>query len=230
MKGLIFSDVHGDASTAGMRRIDDIEQAYSNIVSLAVQHKVDKVFCLGDLADPDCGSILVRVLDATFELVYKLHASLTGIETIFVAGNHDVIEDGSGISTLHPLRHVARVHEKPGLQVIDGFTMAFLPYPSRTMMYDPVKVIEIPRPIDAVFGHCTALRGVRSGSESSDLARGGDLNFPIDECIRSGVDKMFNGHWHHQQTTSDGVWIPGSLERLRFDEETNQPGILLFEL
>ena len=40
---------------------------------------------------------------------------------------------------------------------------------------------------------------------------------------------MLNGHYHRMQEAG-GVRIPGSLVRLRFDEEHNDPGFLVLEV
>lgn len=234
MKILLFSDAHGDSSTAGMRRIDDISRGFQRVTSIALEREVDIVSYLGDLADPDCGSIIVRVLDQMFLMATTL--SDNHITFFLIAGNHDTIEDGSGISTLHPLDRISNVfvYERPGGMTIGDYEFAFLPYPTRVTHYDPAKVL--PTLFDAekqrgrkriVLGHCTDVRGARAGSESGDLARGGSLSFPIDQCKELEVDLMGNGHFHHQQVTEDGVHIPGSLECIRFDEEQNTPGIFI---
>lgn len=237
MKFLVFSDAHLDAVTAGMRRIDDLERAFDRVHALACENDVERVVFLGDLADPDCGSILVRVLDVALGLASALADD--GIVSHWVAGNHDTIEDGSGFTTLRPLRAARRtfVHEVPQSFAFGGSNLVeamFLPYAARNLRYDPEAWMQENSfrlsGGRVVFGHMTGIDGVKLGSETYDFARGGSMPFPLEECRRQKVDLMFNGHFHREQTTPGGIRIPGSLARLRFDEEHNAPGVLIAEL
>jgi DNA repair exonuclease SbcCD nuclease subunit len=236
VKILHTSDWHLDAVTVGMRRIDDLKAAVQRTVDIAIEKKVDAYVFHGDLADPDCGSILVRVLAIAIDTALALaHAD---IPSFWIAGNHDVIEDGSGLTTLHPLaqlRSKVHVYEAPEIVMWDeDCEIVFLPFTSRTALYDANEFMQrhpftegVKRRM--VFGHCTGLDGVVIGSESRDMARGAELPFPIAECRRQDVTLCVTGHWHRQQRTPDGVYIPGTLERLRFDEEGNAPGIFISE-
>lgn len=235
MKILHTSDWHLDAVTCGMRRIGDLERAVRRTVQIAGEQRVDAYVFHGDLADPDCGSILVRVLAIAIEAARDL--SSQGISNIWIAGNHDVIEDGGGISTLNPLGNLTphtRVAEKPMILSDLGVELVLLPFPSRTRLYDPDRYLRDNPPRvgqrRAVLGHCTGLDGVQMGSESRDMSRGAELSFPLAACFEHGVALMANGHFHKQQLTDGGVWIPGALERLRFDEEGHTPGILITEV
>lgn len=212
-----------------MRRIDDVSKAFGEITGIAIERKVDAVFCLGDLGDPDAGSILIRLYDTILKMAMRLN--MMHIDLFMVAGNHDVIEDGSGLTTLHPLNQAGvRIFERPRLVDYRGCNIAFLPYPSRVTQYNPVDVVNSfadPKLKRVVMGHCTAVPGAKAGSESGDLARGGSFDFPLEACKAKGVIFMANGHFHHQQITPDGVHIPGSVEKFRFDEEYNIPGIFI---
>lgn len=220
-----------------MLRIDDLDHALSQVADLAAARSVNVVVCCGDIADPDCGSILVRVYDVLIRMAAKLE--MNNIPFFIVAGNHDTIEDGSGRTTLHPLRNVpgVRIFEQPdatafynlGVRYAD---VLFLPFPSRTSVYDPED--EVRKAFvgkkdrkRVVIGHCTGIDDVQVGSETKDFARGSILPFPIEECIKHEVDFMGNGHFHKQQVTPAGIHIPGSLANLRFDEENHTPGILI---
>lgn len=230
MKGLSFSDAHLDASTGGMRRIEDLERAFDRVEELANEHQVDVVIFQGDLANPDCGSILVRVLDTTIRCASNLTAN--AIPSHWVAGNHDVIEDGSGYTTLRPLSQIpgVHIHEVPGRVAVRSGHILFLPFPTRVTKYDPEKyVLENCEEGDVVIGHATYVEGAIMGSETRDMARGGSMVFPVAACKKMGAKLMLNGHYHREQVTPSGVHIPGSLERLRFDEEGNTPGVLIWE-
>lgn len=234
MRFLVFSDLHLDAVTAGMRRIDDLHQGLVQVANIAVERGADVVACLGDISDPDAGSILVRAYDSLFGFVTSMQAADKHV--IFVAGNHDVIEDGSGATTIRPLRHVGvNVAEQPRTFASGEVDIICLPYASRATMYDPDRYVSSYRRSPGaraavVLGHMTGLDGVQVGSESRDFARGSSMPFPVEACRKIGVSYMCNGHYHRAQTTPDGVHVPGSLARLRFDEETNLPGVLVFDV
>lgn len=231
MRLLLFSDLHLDAVTAGMRRADDLDLALANVVEIAVSRECDAVACLGDIADPDCGSILVRAVDSMLNMIAVLNSYKK--RSYFVAGNHDTVEDGSGVTTLRPLRHSASVVAERPMTVLDpsGLAIILLPYPSRATAYDPeLYVRENCKGGELVLGHMTGIDGVEVGSESRDFARGSAMPFPLRECRRQNALFLANGHFHRQQVTAGGIHIPGSLELLRFDEEGNQPGVMIVEV
>lgn len=237
MKSLVYSDSHLDSSTAGMRRIDDLVGAYRRIVEITLQQRVRHVFFLGDLADPDCGSILIRVLDETMALIRTLNSH--DVESTWIRGNHDVVQDGSDTSTLTPLRQMAGAHviESPTMSrhAAWGSTeICFLPYPTRMSPYEPEEFLQQNRfssdKHKVVMAHCTGIDGVKVGSETRDMARGATLQFPLAECRRQDVNVMLCGHFHAAQTTESGIIIPGSLECLRFDEEHNEPSVVILEI
>jgi DNA repair exonuclease SbcCD nuclease subunit len=158
-----------------------------------------------------------------------------GIRNYWIAGNHDVVDDSLGRSTLSPLSVVARVCEVEPVLIQDhAVDLLMLPYPPRTMRYDPAarisKLLAGREPGKKLFsfGHLV-ISGAEMGSESIDMARGSDVVYPISELTAGRVTLMFNGHYHKRQEVS-GVVMPGTLERLRFDEETNQPGWLVLDV
>jgi DNA repair exonuclease SbcCD nuclease subunit len=234
MRLLLLSDLHLDSTTAGMRRLPDLELALDRVATIAIKEKVDEVFFLGDLADADSGSIIIRVLDVAMKFAGSMAANC--IATRWVAGNHDSIEDGEGHTTILPIGNIggAFIYERP-TTIMAGpeadIPVSFLPYPTRGCQYDPEQyVLENCLSGSIVAGHCTYIDGAVLGSESRDMARGGSFSFPVNACKKMGAKLLFNGHYHRQQITPGGVHIPGSLERLRFDEETNAPGILICDV
>lgn len=237
MRFLITSDWHLDATTAGMRRGDDLDRAADRVVDLAIARSVDRFIHLGDVADPDCGSALVHVYEILLGKVRRLVRHGT-IQSNFIAGNHDTIEDGSGRTTISPLRNAGErvfVYEEPALITWGDVQCCFLPFPARVLRYDPEAFMR-EHPFDQtarvrmVVGHCTSIDGVQLGSETYDMTRGAELMFPLAECRKQNVTFMANGHFHKQQVTESGIHIPGTLERLRFDEETNEPGVMIVDL
>lgn len=233
MKMLLTGDWHLDACTAGMSRADDLEAALKKVVKLAIDNDVDYFMFLGDLANPDAGSILIRVLDIALNAAGSLGDK--GIESCWMSGNHCIIKDGGEFTSVTPLRHMPKAHviTRPLLtgRPAFGCEIMFLPYCAKP--YDPEKFMQA-NPFTAktriVLGHCTGAEGVKLGSETYDMSRGATLPFPLAECKRQRVTFMANGHWHRQQVTESGIHIPGTLERLRFDEQDNSPGVMIVEV
>ncbi|MFA4974900.1 MAG: hypothetical protein WC683_20040, partial [bacterium] len=79
-----------------------------------------------------------------------------------------------------------------------------------------------------VAGHL-CIEGAMLGSETTDMARGRSVEFPVAACSEAEANLLCNGHYHKRQTVR-GVECPGSLVRLAFGEEHNEPRWLEVEL
>jgi DNA repair exonuclease SbcCD nuclease subunit len=197
--------------------------------------------CLGDVCDPDSGASVFAVLETLVEVCEAL--SRAGIPSVWLSGNHDVCEDGSGTSTLEPLKPLAVVLDRPGVYARpcsrrgsgpltkhdETLRILALPFTPLSHRYDPLKIIKAIPPTDKapdiVIGHLN-VKGAQPGDEES-MPRGREVWLPVAEIRkRWPLVTILNGHIHRRQITEDGVIIPGSIERLRFDEEHNHPGYL----
>jgi DNA repair exonuclease SbcCD nuclease subunit len=257
MKILVTSDWHGDHVTHGVRRFAEISAAVDETVDVAIEEGCAGYVFAGDLCDPDIGSPSFRVVEMALKAALRLAAA--SIDSVWVAGNHDVIEDGSLDTTLSPLRALGpkngvHVFEEPGIatfrQLVDrdeyrNLAVVALPFTSTTRPYDPAEVV--PKllgnrnPSDVlVVGHLH-VAGVEPGEETTEMPRGRDVWLPLraigdwehDQLARGHGKRratIANGHYHRQQRTEEGVWIPGSLARLTFCEERNSPGYLVLEV
>lgn len=241
------SDWHGDASTSGVDRFGEIRLAAFAVADAAVESKrggieTAFVFC-GDLCDPDTTRSFHAIALA---IDVARHLDEHKVYSIWLAGNHDVVEDSRGSTVLAPLRSAAlwgqrvMVVERPFVFALHRCTIVLLPYVARANAYDPEKFVvdslakvpvEYRRQPTIVFGHLTVPSAER-GSESDDFARGRDLVFPVKVCRQHWGNRtlLVNGHYHRKQVTKDGVYIPGSLARLRHDEEQHEPGYLVIEV
>lgn len=241
MKFLISSDWHGDASTNGLDRFDEIHDAAFTVADAAIEAKrqgEEVVFIFaGDLCDPDTTRSF-RAIGLAIEVALDL--AKHGVPSLWIAGNHDVIENDRGSTVLEPLRLVSDYHpemitvaERPMFRKYGNAHVFALPYAARLCNYDPFMAIENARleRIDLIVGHLTVPSAER-GSESDDFARGRDMIFPVAACRTRYGDRcrLVNGHYHRKQVTKDGVIIPGSLARLRHDEEQHEPGYLVIEV
>jgi DNA repair exonuclease SbcCD nuclease subunit len=230
MKFLVTSDWHLDASTAGFDRFDDVLGAVNVMVKAAIDERVDVFVFNGDLCDPDTVRAH-RAVAVAAAVAAELH--LAGIKSWWIAGNHDVVEDGNGATTLSALRSI------PGAMVFEDAThfcghrdspdIVILPFAARSRAYDPgefVATCERHREAALVFGHLN-IAGITPGSETKDMPRGREVFWPLDE-INAKFPKvlMVAGHYHRSQVFKD-VRVVGSPARLTFGEQDNDPKYLI---
>jgi len=235
MKLLFTSDWHLDHVTAGKSRFDEVCSAVDETVRTAVQEKCDHYFFLGDLMDPDSGSVTYRALKFVNNTMKWLREQ--EIISHWLVGNHDVIEDGLGTTTLTPLATAMNtyVYEHPQLSQFSNFTVLALPFTPTSHAYIPGDFIKssakriTPSTPVVVIGHLN-IAGVIPGEETYEMPRGREVVFPREE-IRNYLPNayLFNGHYHRRQI-HDGVHIPGALARLTFGEERHAPGYMIVEI
>lgn len=246
MKIVVTSDWHLDHVTHGVRRFPELQETLSKVCDAAVEEGAAAFLFLGDLCDPDTGSSVFRCIEAAIGVAQYLAARK--IQTVWLAGNHDVIEDGTGDTTLSPLRTVDLGHEVPGerwVQVVeqpavitlgmyrdDCRSLLCLPFTATSHPYDVESFVKAAQTMEKsrtiAIGHLT-VPGVVPGEETTEMPRGREVTLPVAECAKK-AKLVLNGHYHRQQRTEDGVWIPGSLARLTFGEEGNRPGYLVLEV
>lgn len=247
MRMLITSDWHGDSFTAGLARFDDVARSARATVDLARRERCDGYVFLGDLSDP--GPRAHRCSALAIELDHELDRA--GIWRRWLVGNHDVVEDGTGSSTMSSLashcrgfrNEMARVWsdplwEHPGRVAESGVFVVALPHPARGRAYEPAEYVrgcdlpdEHARTV-FVFGHLT-VPGIEPGSEVLDMPRGREVRYPVEAIRERWGDRalMFNGHYHRSYRRSESpVVVPGSLERLTRGEAGNAPGCLIVEV
>jgi len=238
MKLLLTSDWHGDALTGGYRRGSDIEKAARATVDYAVDNQIDWWIFLGDLCDPDNGSSTLYGVEISLAIANEL--AKASIWNAWIAGNHDVIEDGSGRTTLTPLRRADlifnTVFERPEatLRLGPGVLLQPLPYVSRTTAYDPDLMVRKLRTTAGdddlvVFGGHLQSAGAKLGSETHDMPRGRDVAWPMEAVKLFPKRRCYGGHYHQRQKVGE-LTIVGSLERLSFGEESNRPGFMVVEI
>jgi DNA repair exonuclease SbcCD nuclease subunit len=76
------------------------------------------------------------------------------------------------------------------------------------------------------------IEGIEVGSESDKFARGRDVFLDL-EALREVSKKrptiVLQGHYHKRQVL-DNIYVVGSLCRLNFGEQENQPGYQIVEI
>lgn len=251
MRILATGDWHGDHVTAGYERFDEVQRAVDRTVdyAIAAANDIDLYLFLGDLCDPDTTDPLVhRAIAASVATANRLRDG--GVASVWLTGNHDIIEDGHGSHTLMALKAAGHyVIDHPGSFLLDaivggeasGLLLVALPYTSLTKKYDPAEVVRRIRQAREhgaleesrhviVAGHCTRIAAFEDGSETLDMARGRDLSFPVEEALalKPGATTLLNGHYHQRHLGP--VYTPGSLIRCTHGEEDFTPGFLVLEI
>lgn len=246
---LLFSDAHLDSVTAGVPRFKEIAACFDTVVNAAITKRVDAVLFLGDLCDPDSVCAHAAAQEAVRASVAL---AIHGIQSRWLVGNHDVVEDGTGshvMSALMPLNELVReppngpfestiaVYAQPSLEHIakgdGGAWLIALPYTARSRSYDPEEVIRTMAPVVGrdpvlVISHLM-IDGIGPGSETTNMARGRDVFLPF-AMIRAQLPQAFimSGHYHAPQTFKT-IDVVGSLVRHRLDEAANDTGYLLIQ-
>lgn len=239
MRIVAISDLHLDHVTAGVPRFDEISEVVLAAVNNAIITRADLFVCLGDVFDPDSGSIVFKC--ATFLLQVAQQLASREIPSCWVAGNHDVIEDGSGFTTLSPLRMFKKnpyVHlfEKPGSVMLKGgVEFVAFPFTATSHPYNPMDVVLPEGP--AIIGSHLHVAGIQPGEETTELPRGREVLLPyehLDQARRRKDTLLLSGHYHKRQRfTPPGGRLPieviGTPARLTFGESNNVPGYLTIE-
>ena len=242
MKIVLTSDWHLDHVTDGLSRFGEVWEAVDRSIGVAIEERADLYVFGGDLCDPD-GVAVHRCTSAAISAAGRL--AKHGIPSLWVAGNHDVVEDGHGTTTLSPLAAssqaglgLATVAEEPtAFQLGDVFVIC-LPFTPRSHAYEPEKWIrDLGRKTPAatrkgrvlVVGHLS-LEGITPGSETTAMPRGREVTWPTEEIRRWFPEaSIFAGHYHRGGDYR-GVHIIGALARLTHGEEDNDPSMVVLDL
>lgn len=241
MKILHCSDWHADWRTSGVDRFDDVADAVSQTVRVAIEEKVDLYLMTGDLADPDDGPRVLRAVGLAIDAAEQL--ALQGIPSWWLKGNHCAVEDGSGRSVLTPLaslgaQGLVRVFDEParvllpGRPTISRGAPAFglmLPYSAASRSYDPREFVRAQRAAlgdesQVLVATHLQVEGATPGDETTEMSRGRDVFFPFEECSPRWL--LLGGHYHDGQTFERAgrkLRVPGSLVRLNHGEVLNRP-------
>lgn len=237
-KILVTSDWHLDHVTAGVQRFEELRHAVFAMVARAIDDNFDAFLFLGDLCDPDSGSSVFRAIEVAADAAMRL--ATKSIPSIWLAGNHDVIEDGTGDTTLSPLRalsvsngHVTVVERPKVLRFGHRLDIVCLPFTATSHAYDVEKFVRSSSTSSTdvvVLGHLS-IPGIIPGEETHEMPRGREICWPHEAVDAMPARRKFlaNGHYHRQQVYR-GINIPGSLARLTFGEKDHEPSFLIVEV
>lgn len=234
MKILATGDWHLDHVTRGVSRFAELERAVNETVVAAWEQKVDVYCFIGDLMDPDVGAVNYRALDVALGAMCELNRAR--IPSIWVAGNHDVVETAELTTTLTPLRKVAEhltnvfVAELPAIIEMQMVNFTILPFTPSTYAYVPEEFVRAKMPEGSIVLSHLNVPGVIPGEETTEMPRGREVVYPMDAVLARKPRSMIQGHFHRRQVTKEGMQIPGSLGVLSFGEEGNTPGFLILDV
>jgi hypothetical protein len=243
MKAVLTSDWHLDWTTNGKRREAEILAAVERSVSVAIDERADLYAFCGDLCNPDGWNVLAA---SAYAIRFAARLAKACIPSLWLAGNHDVVEDGRGTTTLTPLLAYAEheplvtVANRPlvlDLMATAGASVVALPYVARSMNYDPAVSVRtiaagMSKPAKQkclVLGHLS-LPNQHPGSETTDMARGRDVPWPLEELGRHLPQAVLVGGHYHRAGDASGVLIVGAPARLTHGEEDYTPSLTVLEL
>lgn len=241
MRALVTSDWHPDWVTFGVSRFSEVEDAVESTVVTAVEKKCTDYFFLGDLCDPDTGPVVFRCVDLAIRTaMYLAHA---GIRSHWLVGNHDVIEDGSGTSTLTPLRALGKtgmvtLYDRPTIETFEDveagevLSILALPFTPTSHTYDPMTPVKdfLRAPGKGIVLSHLSCPGIVPGEETNDMPRGRDVLLPLVEVLARPNTVVWQGHYHRRQSHDNRLYIPGSLARLTFSEVEHEPSFFVMDL
>jgi DNA repair exonuclease SbcCD nuclease subunit len=246
-KVLHTGDWHGDKSLLGVSRYEEVENAVEQTIRTAIDEKVDLYLFTGDLCDPDDGPLVIRNVCLALYVAKELSAA--GITSYWVTGNHDVVEDGHGLSTLSPLALVGplvRLFDRPmvwGMHLPQFRYFVALPYVARNRAYDAKRFLEgdevakgaiamVGKDVPVLLATHLTIPGAVLGDETTEMARGRDVDLPWDAIPLHW--RIVAGHYHRRQVVGGPggrkAYVCGALARHSFGEQDNEPGFSLFEI
>lgn len=257
MKLALISDLHLDAVTGGVERLPELEAFFAHVLRVIQEDRVDVLMMLGDVFDPGARR------EAALQAVFLRHAMILhqacALGSVWIAGNHDVIErrhDGEVSTVLSPLdnvvRHVdLRIDRCPDVAEVprcflfgDKMRVLALPYMARASGDDYAHHLDeaiaelesLPSlwkdlPL-IVVGHLM-FDGMTPGSEA-EMLRGRDIPFPIEKIAALRPTFVANGHYHKRETIERGglqIEIVGAPLHMNFGErDDGARGVLIVEV
>jgi DNA repair exonuclease SbcCD nuclease subunit len=257
LKIIATSDWHFDAVTAGKPRLREFFDYREKLVEVIRKEKPALLAVGGDFFDPGGMNAhkYTSILLETVSILNEVAVEGGGV-SVWIAGNHDVVETSEGFTTLSPLvyaleggfssgsdrNYKPNVFERPGLVEFsqrgkgrEEFQVLALPYVAKSFGFDWSSVNRFavnPRNLPLiVLGHLT-VPGAIMGTESKEMARGRDLEMVDLEPFDPKV--IINGHYHAAQIVEwkgRKVIIPGSPMRFNFGESQDKnKGYTLIEI
>jgi DNA repair exonuclease SbcCD nuclease subunit len=240
MKIVVASDLHADWTSLGVSRFAEVEESAHKVVDHAVRVGAEAFLFPGDLADPDTGGGTFRAQALAVEMAMAL--AHHDIISVWLSGNHDVCEDGTGQCVLAPLGALSmyepKIHvaTRPRVVWLDNdvavLCLPFIPASHGVDMAEAARELWPEAHRIIVLSHLT-IPGIVPGTETNDMPRGREVLYPLAETVRAAA--RIQGHYHQRQMFDPGdggppIIIPGALARLGFGEQDHDPGFIVLDV
>lgn len=204
-KFIIFNDVHLKPGNE-----DEILVSIQHMLDYGRSIGVDQYVCAGDFFDSRSFQRL-KVLTTFYKILEMFHSN--GVLLIIFPGNHDKAKYESEESFIEPFQsHPAMIYiNQPDIMVIEGHTVAILPFFHDGMLIDMIKNLP---PAEILISHFEMNGSVSLGRVSEHRA--------ISPSMLDKFDRVFLGHFHDYHRVSDGIYHLPSFRQNNFGEDVNK--------
>lgn len=219
-KILHTADLHLGVKLSGLGKAGDrvrsaVKKAFTGIVDMAVEEKVDAVLVAGDLFDSN------RVSTSLIRFVLGEIERLGEIPCLVLPGTHDCLEEGSVLMSLEQHEKPANMsvfldRENPVIRIEEkNLSFYGVPNVANRSTKNPITSVRR-RELDGK--HILLAHGsyMIPGKTAVD-----DHPFSVDDIDDSGFDYVALGHWHSYfelPTTRVKAVYCGSPETIAFDQ------------
>lgn len=246
MKIIVCSDTHYDVSDREIKRNEDVDKTFGEVIENAIENEVDIFVHCGDVFDnnrptTDAIAMLIRQLNKLEE---------AEIKTFILVGNHDIISQNGRTSALEPIKAInykyIKVVEKPEVKKFkNGVTLLFMPHIAKAHLggedllmglqdFWEYKIKELlKKSTDTVIGFAHHnIEGATSGSEAW-MVKGDEQILPKSIFENRKIKMIFDGHIHKPQILkkkSCKVVVVGSVECLNMGEKDEDKKFAILEV
>jgi exonuclease SbcD len=222
-------------------RINDSFRNLDFIASYAIERKVDFLVICGDVFHTPRPN--AQIFNRFARMIGNL--SEKGVQTVVVAGNHDLPRLAGGETYLSALREVRApgfwFFDKPGDLVLEGkhsgrrVRFVAIPYLHLASPEEDKRGEEIKRIIDQMLpegGENSTIVLSHLVCEGSylgilkELVMHPEPVIPRSTLLRENVALVLLGHLHGYQVIDKRIIYPGSPERMSFSEEKEKKGFV----
>lgn len=208
----------------------DINNAFEQVIELAIKHKVDAVIHAGDGTD-FWGYKQPNILNFYAEQVSKLYPH--DIHYVEVVGNHNLPKKSGVGCYLETISLLPKVHtaykgvyeqiEIPGTKVVCHCAPSSF---SQELLSEAIsQIAPIDNKINIGIGHfgVTTIKHYAENAVNS-------LVVDLDDLIKCKMDYFALGDYHTPTDFGHNIRYSGSTERMGFGEIDNKPQVLLVEI
>jgi DNA repair exonuclease SbcCD nuclease subunit len=241
MNFLIFSDLHAHPFKPyatilpnGMNsRLSDIVSCVKQILDYCIEHpEVELVLFGGDLFHTR-GRLAVQAFNAIYEVLAGF--SIRKIPLMLIHGNHDQADREGSVYSIHTLRTVAEVVDKPGWTMVTtrtGQDVAVMAVPYTENVAHLRDLVKTPFPgrlvtkVPTLFlGHL----GIQGAKVGSDFVYTNPYDAAVDDLNLPGFDAAFLGHYHMHQRLTANAWYIGAPLQHTWGDRGQERGFVIYD-